>query len=132
MRFLDSILSFAALLPLGMRTIVICSENLNILTSRSVSTAPTADAAVAYTDPETGFTFASYNAAYTLSKSIAFRVAVPSDASRVSSYDAVLQVVAPLDVGWAGLAWGGSMVNNPLTVSYANGNSATISSRYAT
>ena len=44
----------------------------------------------------------------------------------------VLQVVAPNALGWVGLAWGGSMIRNPLTVSYPNGQKPTVSSRWAT
>lgn len=35
----------------------------------------------------------------------------------------VIQVVAPVDVGWAGIAWAGQMMLCPLTVVWANGNS---------
>jgi len=57
---------------------------------------------------------------------------VPSDAQQNTKYDAVIQIVAPSDVGWLGLAWGGTMTYNPLTVSWANGNTPVVSSRYAT
>lgn len=86
-----------------------------------------------YQDPETGFTFSQYQATYSLSgEYITFRIAVPSNAQQNTPYDAVLQVVSPSDVGWAGLAWGGGMTYNPLTVSWENGNTPVISSRYAT
>jgi hypothetical protein len=85
-----------------------------------------------YHDAETGFTFSQYNAQYSLDHSIAFRIAVPSPVLANSTYDAVIQVVAPVDVGWAGLAWGGNMLSNPLSVSWANGNNVVLSSRYAT
>ena len=82
-------------------------------------------------DPDTGFTFSEFKAAYTLTSNIVYRFAVPSDGGS-GAYDLVLQVVSPNAVGWNGLAWGGNMVKNPLTVAYANGNKATISSRWAT
>lgn len=86
-----------------------------------------------YNDPQTGFTFSQYQAAYSLAgKYITFRIAVPSDAQRDAPFDAVVQIVSPSDVGWLGLAWGGGMTYNPLTVSWENGNTAVISSRYAT
>lgn len=86
-----------------------------------------------YNDPETGFTFAQYQATYSLGgKYITFRIAVPGDAIQGTAYDTVLQVVAPNDVGWVGLAWGGSMTYNPLTVSWSNNGNAVLSSRYAT
>ena len=100
---------------------------------RSASAAPQANAITIYNDPETGFTFAQYQATYSLSgKYITVRVAVPSDAQQGSPYDSVVQMVAPAEVGWVGLAWGGSMTYNPLSVSWANGQSVTLSSRYAT
>ena len=59
-----------------------------------------------------------------------YRIAVPQPANG-TNYDIVLQVVAPKDVGWAGLAWGGSMLDCPLTVAWVNGQTQMISSRYA-
>ena len=61
---------------------------------------------------------------------ITFRVAIPE--TTAAPFDILLQIVAPVSVGWAGLAWGGKMTNNPLTVGWANGKSATVSSRFAT
>ncbi|KAI5919410.1 hypothetical protein F4810DRAFT_503177 [Camillea tinctor] len=82
-------------------------------------------------DTVTGFTFSEYLAPITTGSTvISFRIAIPSPAT--DSYDAVVQVIAPTSVGWAGLAWGGQMVNCPLTVAWANGNSAVVSSRRAT
>ncbi|KAI1634222.1 hypothetical protein F4809DRAFT_643663 [Biscogniauxia mediterranea] len=82
-------------------------------------------------DSETGFTFSEYSAAITTgSDVINFRIAIPSPAT--DNYDAVIQVISPTSVGWAGLAWGGQMVNCPLTVAWANGASAVVSSRRAT
>lgn len=90
-----------------------------------------AESAVTYIDPETGFTFSEFKAAYTLTSNIVYRIAVASNAPS-GAYDIVIQVVTPNQVGWNGLAWGGSMVKNPLTVAYPNGNKATVSSRWAT
>ncbi|KAK8098690.1 uncharacterized protein PG998_011931 [Apiospora kogelbergensis] len=87
---------------------------------------------VAYKDPETGFTFAQYNAQYVIGKYITYRIATPSNVAAGAPYDAVVQVAAPVDVGWTGLAWGGYMTYSPLTVAWQNGQSATVSSRYAT
>ncbi|ORY10677.1 hypothetical protein BCR34DRAFT_485303, partial [Clohesyomyces aquaticus] len=87
--------------------------------------------AVAIYDSETGFTFSQFSAAYSLSASITYRIAVPSSATSNSPFDIVLQVIAPKAVGWVGLAWGGNMVKNPLTVTWANGNTPVISSRWA-
>ncbi|KAI1338158.1 hypothetical protein F5Y15DRAFT_133858 [Xylariaceae sp. FL0016] len=82
-------------------------------------------------DSETGFKFSQYNAAYSLgSGTITFRIAIPSPAT--APYDAVIQVAAPVAVGWAGLAWGGQMINCPLTIAWANGQSVVASSRRST
>ncbi|KAI1135495.1 CBD9-like protein [Hypoxylon sp. FL0543] len=84
-----------------------------------------------YRDPDTGFTFSQYNALITTStSSITFRIAIPSPAP--ANYDAVVQIVAPVAAGWVGLAWGGSMTNNPLLVSWVNGASGVASIRRAT
>lgn len=69
-------------------------------------------------------------ASLTSTDGITLRVMVPEGA--VAPYDILFQVAAPLTVGWAGIAWGGQMVSNPLTVSWANGNSAMTSSHWAT
>jgi len=62
---------------------------------------------------------------------IAFRVAIPDTATQDAAFDVLLQIQAPKSVGWAGIAWGGSMVNNPLTVAWASGTTAVVSSRRA-
>ncbi|KAI0206596.1 hypothetical protein F4808DRAFT_454516 [Astrocystis sublimbata] len=80
-------------------------------------------------DGETGFTFSEYSVAYQLgAQAVTFRVAIPSPAP--SNYDLVFQIIAPNAVGWAGIAWGASMINCPLTVGWAaNGNTPVISVR---
>lgn len=88
--------------------------------------------ALAYVDQETGFTFSESKAAATLSSNIIYRIATPANVPSGQPYDVVLQIVAPNSIGWAGLAWGGTMVRNPLTVSYPNGQKTTASSRWAT
>ncbi|EHA52287.1 hypothetical protein MGG_06206 [Pyricularia oryzae 70-15] len=63
---------------------------------------------------------------------IAFRVAIPDTAAQGTNFDMLLQIVAPKTVGWAGIAWAGRMVNNPLTIAYSDGGSSvTVSSRWA-
>ncbi|KAK3942610.1 hypothetical protein QBC46DRAFT_283506 [Diplogelasinospora grovesii] len=82
----------------------------------------------AYVDKETGLTYASY----TSDRGIIFRVAVPDTVPTSLVYDTVLQIVSPIAVGWAGLAWGGSMTYNPLAITWANGtHNVVITSRYA-
>ena len=62
---------------------------------------------------------------------ITYRVAIPSNVLPNEFYDTVIQVVAPIDIGWAGMAWGGHMIYNPLTVAWKNGRNIVISSRGA-
>lgn len=88
--------------------------------------------AVTVVDSETGFTFSETKAAATLSTNIVYRIAQPANIPAGQAYDIVLQVIAPNTLGWIGLAWGGSMVKNPLTVAYPNGQKPTVSSRWAT
>lgn len=61
---------------------------------------------------------------------ISFRIAIP-DTATAGSFDVLLQIVAPKAVGWAGIAWGGTMVNNPLTVAWPNGNTSVVTGRRA-
>ncbi|KAI1346709.1 hypothetical protein F5Y01DRAFT_330472 [Xylaria sp. FL0043] len=81
-------------------------------------------------DPETGFTFSDYQAQFVIGQSITFRVAVPSPAP--ANYDLVFQIIAPNAVGWAGLAWGASMINDPLTIGWAYSNQGVVSVRRTT
>lgn len=85
-------------------------------------------------DRETGFTFSQHFAKYATdaSRGIMFGVALPSNLTSFQPFDAVIQITAPVEVGWTGLAWGGRMTANPLTVAWANGNNVVISSRYTT
>ncbi|KAL8347600.1 hypothetical protein RB601_003011 [Gaeumannomyces tritici] len=84
-------------------------------------------------DRDTGFTFSSYVGRYSLgTNTIQIRVAVPSGAGANEAYDAVVQIVAPREIGWVGMAWGGSMTYNPLTVVYPSGQNVVVSSRWAT
>jgi len=87
---------------------------------------------VVYRDGITGFTFSSYDALYALGQTMTFRIALPSNATASAGYNTVVQLVAPVAVGWGGLAWGGTMIWNPLTVAWSSGSSAVVSSRYAT
>ncbi len=69
-------------------------------------------------------------AQYTTSSNIVIRVGIPE--ASAAPFDTLLQIVAPVAVGWAGIAWGGGMTANPLTVAWPNGNGAVVSSRWAT
>jgi hypothetical protein len=47
-------------------------------------------------------------------------------------YDAIITITAPVsNTTWAGFAWAGTMVWNPLTVAWPNGKTAVVSSRFA-
>ncbi|CAK7209717.1 hypothetical protein SBRCBS47491_000536 [Sporothrix bragantina] len=86
-----------------------------------------------YHDMETGFTFTQYYGKYSLNNGgITYRIAVPSGVAANTNFDVVLQVIAPVDVGWAGLAWGGGMTGNPLAAVWGWQSGAVISSRWAT
>jgi hypothetical protein len=65
-----------------------------------------------YDDSETGFRFTSYEN----DKGVIYRVALSRRISDDKPYDVVVQIVAPISTGWAGLAWGGQMIANPLAV----------------
>jgi hypothetical protein len=58
-----------------------------------------------------------------------FGIALPSNVT--DPFDVVLKITSPLKNTWTGFAWGGTMVWNPLSVTWANGNSAMPSSRFA-
>ncbi|KAK0709205.1 hypothetical protein B0T26DRAFT_653749 [Lasiosphaeria miniovina] len=79
-------------------------------------------------DSVTGLNYSSY----TNDRHITYRVAIPDPLPGNLEYDTVLQVIAPIDVGWAGLAWGGAMTYNPLAIVWANGtNNVVVASRIA-
>jgi len=69
---------------------------------------------------------------YVSTNSISFRVAIPDSAAAGKPFDVMLSMTAPKAIGWAGIAWGGAMANNPLTLGWANGDKAVVSSRRAT
>ncbi|KAI0179282.1 iron reductase domain protein [Hypoxylon sp. FL1284] len=60
---------------------------------------------------------------------ITWRIAIP--AVEEGPFDVLLQVIAPKTVGWAGLAWGGGMLYNPISLAWANGNTTVGSARFA-
>jgi len=84
-------------------------------------------------DPDTGLVFTSNFQLYKSDgRGITYRVAVPDDAQNYAAFDVVVQVIIPNDVGWAGLAWGGSMTNNPLLVAWrGSSNNVILSPRWA-
>ncbi len=68
---------------------------------------------------------------YKAPQDITFRIAI-SDQAKAAPFDVLFSIVAPKATGWAGIAWGGVMANNPLTVAWANGDKTVVSSRWAT
>ncbi|EFQ36377.1 carbohydrate-binding cytochrome b562, partial [Colletotrichum graminicola M1.001] len=70
-------------------------------------------------------------ASYTNDGGITFGIAIPEGATSGTSYDTIFQITAPVGAAWTGLAWGGSMTNNPLTIVWVNGGDVVVSSRVA-
>jgi Cytochrome domain of cellobiose dehydrogenase len=78
-------------------------------------------------DSLTGITFSAYTS---IDTGITFGVALPMNVS--GPYDAIISITAPVsNTTWAGFAWGGTMVWNPLTVAWPNGKTTVASSRFA-
>lgn len=85
-------------------------------------------ASVKYCDPVSTICYSEWISP----ERIAFRTAIPDNATATADFDVLVQLQAPKSVGWAGIAWGGTMVNNPLTVAWANAATVVVSSRRAT
>ncbi|KAF2467548.1 cellulose binding iron reductase-like protein [Lindgomyces ingoldianus] len=60
---------------------------------------------------------------------MSFGIALPSNVT--DPYDAIISITAPVKNTWAGFAWGGTMVWNPLTIAWPNGKTSIPSSRFA-
>jgi hypothetical protein len=84
-----------------------------------------------YQDDITNFTFGQYDAKMLDDDRVYYRIAIPDTAVK-APYDTVVQILSPNTIGWAGLAWGGGMLSNPLTVVWPNCSNVVISSRWAT
>ncbi|KAF2743066.1 iron reductase domain protein [Sporormia fimetaria CBS 119925] len=87
-------------------------------------------------DADTNLTYSSI----THPNGFTYRIALPSlpstsDTNHHSSDSAILQIIAPHTLSWCGLAWGGRMIGNPLSVFWPTGAStglkAIVSSRIA-
>ncbi|EXF77407.1 carbohydrate-binding cytochrome b562 [Colletotrichum fioriniae PJ7] len=70
-------------------------------------------------------------ASYTNAGGITYGIAIPEGPATGQPYEAIVQITSPIEVGWAALAWGGSMTYNPLTIVWANGKDVVVSSRMA-
>jgi hypothetical protein len=85
--------------------------------------------ATRYYDAASSITYSSV----TLPNGVSYRIALPIDSPTA---DGIVQIVAPNKYGWCGLAWGGRMTGNPLTVVWpskaANGQKVVVSNRWAT
>ncbi|KUJ10224.1 uncharacterized protein LY89DRAFT_710610 [Mollisia scopiformis] len=102
---------------LSTRILLVAAVFTSIVSSQTLST-PFCDSltAICYTS-------------YTTGLGISYRIALPDDGT---PEDVILQVVAPVKIGWAGFAWGGTMPWNPLSVGWSSGTTgAIISSRRA-
>ncbi|KAJ2978687.1 hypothetical protein NUW58_g7418 [Xylaria curta] len=80
-----------------------------------------------YCDPESEVCYSSSTVGIA---AISYRLAIPNVTA--TPFDLILQIVAPKTAQWAGLAFGGRMVNNTIAMAWANGNTSVISSRWAT
>ncbi|KAK3345520.1 hypothetical protein B0H65DRAFT_442879 [Neurospora tetraspora] len=91
-----------------------------------VQSRDTVHVAAKYCDASTSICYSEFISP----EKIAYRFAIPDNAT-AGNFDVLLQIVAPKAVGWAGLAWGGVMVNNPLLVAWPYQSSVIASSRKA-
>ncbi|KAI6645098.1 hypothetical protein MCOR14_000544 [Pyricularia oryzae] len=78
-------------------------------------------------DALTGFTFSRHDSG----RGVSFGIAIPGNVTSGEPYDAVIQMTASKDIGWYGIAWGGSMTYNPISLAYPNGDDVTLSARMA-
>ncbi|KAI0161325.1 iron reductase domain protein [Xylariaceae sp. FL1272] len=79
-----------------------------------------------YCDPDTTVCYSSSTVGVA---SISYRLAIPNVTA--SPFDLILQIVAPKAAQWAGIAFGGHMINNTIAMAWANGNTSVVSSRWA-
>ncbi|KAK3396206.1 hypothetical protein B0T20DRAFT_380376 [Sordaria brevicollis] len=84
-----------------------------------------------YCPPSSAACFSEFTVA---AQKITYRIAIPDTAAAATPFDIYLQIIAPkATAGWAGIAWGGKMSNNPLTIGWAlpnGGNGSVVSSRW--
>ncbi len=90
-----------------------------------VAAAPVS-ATAQYCDGATGICFSEVTVGVA---PITWRIAIP--AVEEGPFDVLLQVIAPKSVAWAGLAWGGGMLYNPISLGWPNGNSTVATARFA-
>ncbi|KAK3337567.1 hypothetical protein B0T19DRAFT_397174 [Cercophora scortea] len=107
--------------------LALSSTQISSASARASDQAKRQDVTQKYCPGGTSICFSEYTVA---THNIVYRIAIPEVTA--APFDILLQIVAPKAVGWAGLAWGGKMSNNPLTIAWPNGNSALVSSRFTT
>lgn len=66
---------------------------------------------------------------YKTTSNVAYKIAIPD--AGAAPFDMLISITAPAATGWAGLAFGGGMLNNPLVVAWPNGNTVVVSPRWA-
>lgn len=79
-----------------------------------------------YCDPDSDVCYSSSTVGIA---AISYRLAIPNVTA--SPFDLILQIVAPKTAQWAGIAFGGHMINNTIAIGWANGNTSVVSSRWA-
>jgi cellobiose dehydrogenase (acceptor) len=87
-----------------------------------------AQAGSTYVDPDNGITFIGYtDPTYHMTTGFVFP---PSDGDNTDEF--IGEIVAPIDVLWAGVSPGGAMLRNLLLVAWANDGEIVRSVRWAT
>lgn len=116
---------------MGLREIALLASSLGGALARGVEVQRRQDAVEGSHQYCPGGTEVCFSEFVTPTDNIVFRIAIPD--VEAAPFDILLQVVAPkAAAGWAGLAWGGAMTGNPLTIAWPNEDGAVVSSRWAT
>ena len=111
-----------------LRLVTVTLAALNTAVAAPSPEVQSTSAAAKYCDAATTICYSEY----TSPAKVVYRIAIPDTATATAHFDVLLSIVAPTTVGWAAIAWGGQMANNPLTIGWANGASTVVSSRRAT
>ncbi len=61
---------------------------------------------------------------------VQYSVAIPEVAA--APFDIYTSIVAPINMTWAAIAYGGCMLRSPILVAWANGTNVAVSPRWAT
>ncbi|KAJ2896484.1 hypothetical protein MKZ38_005472 [Zalerion maritima] len=79
---------------------------------------------------ETGMCFSTYTYG-SGDTAVEVGIAIPESATSDGPYDVLLSIVAPVDLGWVGVSWGGSTTYVPLSVAWPNGDEVMVNARMA-